>query len=115
MSYDLCFWREETPTGLTPSEIYGRACDGEWIDGLAELPMEDILDAFERAFPEIRPEGDCPRPVGAFQVETTYGLAVFVSCYGSPVSDINRIIELMIDFGCPLYDPRVDERFRLPE
>lgn len=113
MSYDLCFWREERATGLTPKEIYIRAADGEFVEGLADLPIDDIILAFQNAFPELDPTGDCPRPVGAFQVHTSTQ-TVFVHCYGAPVSDINQIIDIMVAFRCPLYDPQVDERFQLP-
>ena len=36
---------------------------------------------------------------------------VYADCRHVPYEVANRIIGVLADFGCPLYDPQVDERF----
>ena len=47
---------------------------------------------------------------GFFQLRTTSQL-VQVVCYSMEGEDMNKIIDVMLKFNCPLYDPQVGQRF----
>ena len=36
---------------------------------------------------------------------------VYADCRNAEYEVVNRIIDVLADFGCPLYDPQVDKRF----
>lgn len=47
---------------------------------------------------------------GAFQIFTTSQIVRF-DCYGMQGADMNILIDILLDFGCPLYDPQISTRF----
>ncbi len=114
MSIDLDFWKYKDGVYLDNQDVYERACcDGEEIEGLEMLPIADIMKRVEQVF------SDWERPIethfehkrrGSIEIFTT-PQAVRFDCYGLEIDDLNRIIDIMLEFDCPLYDPQVSERF----
>ncbi|MFB6366438.1 hypothetical protein ACFCP7_20665 [Paenibacillus elgii] len=47
---------------------------------------------------------------GVFQLFTTEQF-VRVDCYGVSGDDMNKLIDILLKYDCPLYDPQVSERF----
>ena len=47
---------------------------------------------------------------GAFQIFTTSQIVRF-DCYGMQEADMNALTDILLDFGCPLYDPQISTRF----
>ena len=47
---------------------------------------------------------------GAFQI-FTIPQAVRIDCYGMQEADLNSLVDILIEFGCPLYDPQISTRF----
>jgi hypothetical protein len=47
---------------------------------------------------------------GAFQVTTT-SQSVKIDCYGTEGKTMNKLVDIMQEFKCPLYDPQVPERY----
>lgn len=47
---------------------------------------------------------------GAFQISTTPQTIRF-DCYGMSEADLNALMDVPLDFGCPLYDPQISTRF----
>ncbi len=47
---------------------------------------------------------------GAFQI-FTIPQAVRFDCYGMQEADLNSLVDILIEFGCPLYDPQISTRF----
>src|SRR5689334_11586383 len=117
MSYDLTFWRQEGSDIAPPSAIYGALQDGEDVDGLLPLPVEPVLDAIAQAYPTAT-RGPGPyqlvwvsdNELDSFQVECS-AQHVCVTCRHVHSDDMNRIIDIVNDFGTALYDPQVDTRF----
>ena len=114
MSYDLNFWRYREGATHNHDKVYTAACcDGEVLPELEELPIGDILQRIAAAFPhwDASSPTDYENPGGgAFQITTT-PQTVRIDCYGVSGDDMNRLMDILIDFGCPLYDPQVSERF----
>ncbi len=114
MGIDLDFWKYKKNVHLDNQKVYEKACcDGEHVDALEALPIEKILikivDSFldwkhldEKTF-----EKDSK---GSFQIFTTSQIVRF-DCYGMDEDDLNLLIDIMLEFDCPLYDPQISQRF----
>ena len=116
MSIDLSFWRYEKGEYLDNDEVYRRGSNGEVIEGLESLPIDDIISALCTEFDgwectqngnELIFEGG---ENGAFEMMTTAQF-IRVDCRGMDYENMNRIIDVMHDFACPLYDPSLPQRF----
>ena len=114
MSVDLNFWKYKQGISLNHQDVYQAACcNGEIIKGLRELPIADIIARIKEVFShwnyqqENTFESD---GTGAFEIFTTSQIIRF-DCYGMDANDMNRLIDIMLKFGCPLYDPQINTRF----
>lgn len=113
MGYDLYFWKYEPGVSLDHQKVCERLADGLRVDGLEDLPVNEMLALTNSAFSdwerldEVTFDGGSR---GAFQLYTTSQLFA-VNCHGVAGEDMNRFIDIAANFGCPLYDPQVDKRF----
>ncbi len=114
MSYNLNFWKYKEEAAHDDQKIYELACcDGETAETLENLPIEEILKKISDTFSDwtklsnnqYEKEGK-----GAFEIFTTSQIVRF-DCYGMQESDMNALMDILIDFGCPLYDSQISERF----
>jgi hypothetical protein len=125
VSYDLVFWKQQEGVNLDPAVVDRALRDAvrpaELVEpaGLVELPIEAWLDELMRSFPDaVRgPNGpnewiDWVSSDGrrSFQVEWS-AVHVEIACRGTDNATMNRIIDIALEFGCPLYDPQTGERF----
>ena len=113
MSYDLNFWRCKPGTTLDHQRVYERLCDGQLVDGLEELPIAEIVGRIREVFSDWNRIDDVTFEApngGVFQVYTTL-LLFRVDCYGIDQENMNKIISVANEFGCPLYDPQAGIRF----
>ena len=113
MSYDLNFWKYKPGVSLDHQAVYERLSDGEEVDGLEELPIETMLARIGEVFSkwERIDDRNYEHPdLGSFQLSTTSQF-VRVDCYGMDGEDMNPFIDIGTEFGCPLYDPQVGQRF----
>ena len=112
MSYDLNFWKYRPGVVLDHLETYKRLSDGEEVDGLEELPIERMTERVKQAFAtwEQQDWQTWESANGSFQI---YATPQFfrIDCYGMDGHDMNKFIDIGAEFGCPLYDPQVNERF----
>ncbi len=112
MSYSLVFWNQNDDSSA-PQTIYEGLQNGDKVPQVEKLPISQILQTLEQEFEDwARPDADSFEKdgSGAFQVETTPYLVEF-SCYGLAAEDMNKLIDIMLPFGCSLYDPQTNERF----
>ncbi|MGL1935705.1 MAG: hypothetical protein OCD01_11825 [Fibrobacterales bacterium] len=115
MSYDLNFWKYKKEVYLDNQDVYEKCSEELIVDGLEELPIGAIILKTKEEFKDwiIDDSGvdfENQASDGAFQISTTRQFLRF-DCYGMNGSDMNRIIEVMITFDCPLYDPQVPKRY----
>ena len=84
------------------------------MEVLEVLPIDDILKKVTTTFfnwtiqnggKDFEKEGH-----GAFQIFTTSQIVRF-DCYDMQEVDLNALMDILIDFGCPLYDPQISTRF----
>lgn len=113
MSVDLDFWRYKEGAVHDNDKIYSLACcDGETVEGLEDLPIEDILKKTASVFSDWNAlnENIYEKSDASFEISVTSQTVRF-DCYGVSEDDMNRLIDIMADFGCPLYDPQISTRF----
>ena len=115
MSMDLNFWKYKEDTAHDHSTVYQTACcDGEVMEVLEVLPIDEILKKVADSFSDWNIQGggkDFEKEGhGAFQVFTTSQIVRF-DCYGMQEADMNALMDILLDFGCPLYDPQISTRF----
>lgn len=120
MGTQLVFWSEDGGAA-TPSDTYRVLLDGGTPAGLARLPLDEVLDALADDLAGFDPRPTVGGPCPAFAeldgavVELSWSeVHVFVELRGRwSGKTANRVIDVMLRFDCPLYDPQVDERFAL--
>lgn len=114
MSMDLNFWKYKKNVPHKDSEVYERACcDGEALDCLEPLPIDEILNQIAAIFSDWTAYGkkDYEKDgQGAFQIFTTDQIVRF-DCYNMKEADMNSMMDVLAAFGCPVYDPQISTRF----
>ncbi len=115
MSYDLNFWKYKNNTYLNNQEVYEKCSNEQNVDGLEELSINEIVESIRKEFTNWQTEYsnvdfENPNGDGAFQIFTTKQFVRF-DCYGMQGEDMNRIIEIMLKYDCPLFDSQVSQRF----
>jgi hypothetical protein len=122
MSYDLYFWNQNAKCESNPNEVMEALNNGIDIIGLERLPTDDILKKIKQAFPEISENKttnpstpmqllwDSPKDNSCFLIDwSNYHIGI----EGHDVDgDIyNKIIDIMLEYNCPLYDPQTETRY----
>jgi hypothetical protein len=113
MSYDLYFWRYKAGVKLEHQQVCELLADSKRVDGLEELPIDEVLLRVNQVFADWEKLDDVTFESGdrgAFQVFST-SQSFGVNCSGMPGEEINKFIDIGTEFKCPLYDPQVGERF----
>jgi CubicO group peptidase (beta-lactamase class C family) len=113
MSYDINFWKLSRPLDARPQDIYAELCEGNSVEGLAELPIRDILSRVAAAFPDFNPDDDFPAiRLENSHIEVNHSLQhVRFDIRGELDSSLNKLVDILADFGCPMYDPQLNERY----
>ena len=114
MSMDMNFWKYKKGIYLDNDEVYAKACcNGEEIGGLEQLPIKEILNKVSKVFTSWRALdiGNYEKEgCGSFSIFTTSQIVRF-DCYGMTENDMNLLIDIMLEYDCPLYDSKISERF----
>lgn len=115
MSYDLDFWKYKKDIYLDNQDTYEKCSDKQIVEGLEDIPIESIIKNIQQEYiswkmKESNIDFENPNGKGAFQIFTTRQFIRF-DCYGMEGEDMNRIIEVMNKYNCPLYDPQVPKRY----
>ncbi|XZF14522.1 hypothetical protein ACTHGU_00145 [Chitinophagaceae bacterium MMS25-I14] len=115
MSYDLDFWKYKPGIYLHNQEVYEQCSEKLFVEGLEELPIERIkkdvtIEFLGWSIAEDHGSWQNTEGKGAFEIYTTTQF-VWFDCYGMSGDDMNRLIDIMLRYDCPLYDPQVTTRF----
>lgn len=113
MSMHLAFWKYNDGIYLDNQEVYERSCvEEESVEGLSILPIGEILKKVSEVFSDYDNLGDYnfESSKGLFTVFTTDCFVLF-DCRGMFATELNKIIDIMAEFDCPLYDPQITTRF----
>ena len=113
MSMDLAFWRYKNGETADHTKVYESVCEGETLECLEELPIADIRKKIAEVFSgwTALDEDTYDKDERAgFQIFTTTQAVIF-NCGGMSGDEMNLLIDIMLGFGCPLYDPQISTRF----
>lgn len=113
MSKHLAFWNYNKGVYLDNRQVYTESCCLLAIEGLAELPIGPILDRVEQKFSDWTKLDDYhyESDSGAFTIIAAPNAAIFDCSEGMQVKDLNKIIDIMLEFDCPCYSPEINVRF----
>ena len=112
--YELLFWRYLDEIYLNHHEVYEALVEKEGVIGLEKLPVEVIINRINSVFSKWErvdenswKNNDGP---GAFCVKTTPN-SVKIECYGTVGTTMDKLVDVMDEYKCPLYDPQIPERY----
>lgn len=114
MSRDLSFWKNKNAYSDSHEYVYAKLTEGEFLDYLEEIPVEEIINDFNREFSSWKSEDEKYYENGdeAFELMVTKQF-VRVDCYSVSEYNMNKMIDIMLKYDCPLYDSAIDVRFEL--
>ena len=112
MARDLSFWKEKNSVQIKNSDIYTDLSDGKYLDYICEIPSEQILQDIACEFAEWDRLNDFwfENQSEAFEVYITKQF-VRVDCHSMTEQNMNKIIDILLKYDCPLYDAAIDVRF----
>lgn len=114
MSVDLNFWKYKEGVTHDHQKIYElTCCDGEVVDELETLPIDEIFTKIASIFSDwtiLNKNNYEKEGQGAFEIFTTTQIVRF-NCYHMQEADMNTLMDILIAFGCPLYDSQITTRF----
>ena len=122
MSYDLVFWSYADESGHPPGKstahqaTYKSLFEGQTPDTVSPLDKTKIVDHVSDVMAKASGWKQDDGPVWSSQnglIEMQCGSHyVAFSLRGKwNGEDANRLMDAMLTFGCPLYDPQTGERF----
>ena len=114
MSRHLAFWKYNNGIYLDNQKVYELSCvEGQMIDGLSMLPLRDILSRVNEIFNDydILDKYSYDSSKGSFTIIITEQSVLFDCSWNMPETELNKIIDIMLEFGCPFYDPQIMTRF----
>ena len=120
MSYELMFWRQVSMMTLSSKSIYESLNENRMVDGLSDLPIDDMIFDLTNLFPDaVRESYESRESIVWFSQNHEDSFRVTwspqhlrVDCHRLPLNQVNDIVSIGAKFGCPLYDPQTGERFR---
>lgn len=110
MPHVLYLWREERDTGLAAAEIQRRLDADEEIDGLADLPIKEMIDRLKGDFSGCKETaGQLAWTSGEERFRATWTWQ-FMRLESDHLSDEHRdrFFDLARSFGCPVFDPQMN-------
>lgn len=112
MSRDLSFWKCKSSISVSNEYIYTELSNENYLDYLEDIPVEEIINDFNREFQSWRGQEEQYFENGeeAFQLMITKQF-VRADCYSLSEYNMNKIIDIMLKYDCPLYDSAIDVRF----
>ncbi len=115
MSYDLNFWRYQPRIRLDHKAVHKQLSAGQHVDGLEDLPIEDIVRKVSKTFAGWKKLDDVTFDGGARGSFKLFTTPQFFRVDGSGLSDdeLNKFIDIGSEFGCPLYDSQAGQRYEI--
>jgi hypothetical protein len=111
LSYDINFWKQQRPLALSAQEIYERLNKKEPVEGLAKLPVDEILARLKAAFPDFDPAESFPLArTSEGSIEFFWSDQHFRFDIRGICGDCQKLVDIMSEFGCPMYDPQEGKR-----
>ena len=114
MGRQLAFWKYDEGIYLDNREVYMTSyIAGKNVDGLTQLPSAEILGKLNNAFSsytKLDPY-NFESAKGSFTVYPRQQSVLFDCSFSLPETELNTIIDIMLEYDCPYYDPQISTRF----
>lgn len=112
MARDLSFWKYNKDGTFNHNEIYRKLSDEESVECVEMLPSDEIRKLINLKFASWNRLDDNHFELNgeAFEIMLTDQFARF-DCYGMSEQNMNELIDIMLLFGCYLYDSSINVRF----
>ena len=112
MSRDLSFWKTEKEIDMKNEAIYTALSDRVVLPHISEIPTDKILEEFIFMFRDWTNQNNSyfEKDDEAFELMLTSQF-VRVDCHGLTERNMNKIIDIMLEYDCPLYDSAINVRF----
>lgn len=112
MSLDLSFWKYEEAVNYKPYDVYASLSDGKSVMGVATLPIDEVRVRIDEVFCDWEKLDDnhLAYDEEVIEIYTTEQFVRF-DCYGVSEENMNKLIDIMLEFDCRLYDSSIDVRF----
>lgn len=82
------------------------------MDGLAKLPVDEILARVKLAFPDFDPSESFPLArTSEGSIEFSWSDQHFRFDIRGICGDCQKLVDIMTDFDCPMYDPQEGKRY----
>lgn len=113
MSRQLVFWKYNDGVNPDNKKVYEAICEGSDVEGLSELPTDLILKRVNEVFCDYEKidEYNFDSEKGSFTFTASKQSVIFDCGWSTEFDELNKMIDLMKEFDCPLYDPQINERF----
>ncbi len=112
--YELIFWIYSEGIYLNHHLVYEAIADEKLVDGLEEIQTKVILNRIENQFATWDKVDASsyknPSRNGAFHIRST-PQAIKIDCYGTEGKTMDKLVAIMEEFNCILYDPQVPARY----
>jgi hypothetical protein len=112
--YELIFWKYTDGFYLNHQEVYEALDENEAVEGLENLPVSVIINRINSVFSEWeRVDANSWKNnngPGAFYVKTTLN-SIKIECYGTAGTAMDKLVDILDEYKCPLYDPQIPERY----
>lgn len=103
----LLFWTPGPNVRLSPAEVARELVWGEEVEGLIDLPIQEIIAKLKGEFPQHDEQPGAlvaHGGVGTFEATWTWQF-LKVECHDLPGADRQRLIDAVESFGCMAYGP----------
>lgn len=112
--YELLFWKYADGIYLNHHEVYEALDEDKEVQGLENLPVDVIMNRINSVFSKWdRVDNNSWKNIdgpGAFYVKTTPN-SVKIDCYGTVGTTMDKLVDIMEEYKCPLYDPQIPARY----
>ena len=112
MGRDLSFWKTSKKDGLDNTYVYSVLSSGKYLDYIDEIPIDEIQRDFSEVFMDWENYGEVnyEKSNESFQLMLTNQF-VRADCSGMTEMNMNKIIDILLKYNCPLYDSAINIRF----
>ncbi len=112
--YELLFWNYKEGFYLNHHLVYEAICDAQLVEGLEEIQAQVILNRIENQFATWDKVDESSYKNlagnGAFHIRST-SQAIKIDCYGTEGKTMDKLVAILEEFNCILYDPQIPARY----
>ena len=110
MSQLFAFWKPQSDLILQPQAIFQLLFYGEDAEGIADLPIHEIIAAVKQEFPQHEEKPGLLSVRGAVgHFDATWSWQHFrVEGHDLVAADVQQLMSILRQFGCGVYDSQAN-------